>query len=29
MLLASVAALDMVQPWAELHVVGVGLSFAN
>ena len=23
------AALDMVQPWAELDVAGVGLSFAN
>ena len=25
----GLAALDMVQPWAELDVVGVGLSFAN
>ena len=23
------AALDMVQPWAELDVAGMGLSFAN
>ena len=25
----GLAALDMVQPWAELDVAGVGLSFAN
>ena len=25
----GLAALDMVQPWAELAVAGVGLSFAN
>ena len=25
----ALAALDMVQPWAELDVAGVGLSFAN
>ena len=25
----GLAALDMVQPWAEFDVAGVGLSFAN
>ena len=25
----GLAAFDMVQPWAELDVAGVGLSFAN
>ena len=25
----GLAALDMVQPWAELDVAGMGLSFAN
>ena len=28
-LVVGLAALDMVQPWAELDVAGVGLSFAN
>ena len=27
--LSSFPAIDMVQPWAELDVAGVGLSFAN
>ena len=25
----GLAAFDMVQPWAELDIAGVGLSFAN
>ena len=25
----GLAAFDMMQPWAELDVAGVGLSFAN
>ena len=28
-MLLALAAFHMVQPWAELDVAGVGLSFAN